>query len=188
MKRTVGVVVGSLRRESFNRKIAKGLVQVAPASLDCSFVEIGQLPFYNQDLEESAPPAWTEFRERVRSLDAFLFVTPEYNRGMPAVIKNAVDVASRPLGHNMWSRKPAGIVSASPGALGGLASHSELRQSLFAVGVAVLPYPEMYIPNVNTLLGPDGSVTNEKTNELLTKFMGELAGWIERMVATPSAV
>lgn len=182
--RTVGVLVGSLRRESFSRKIAHALIAVAPPSLQLSFVEIGDLPFYNQDLEASAPKPWIDFRERIRALEGLLFVTPEYNRGMTAVMKNAVDVGSRPPGHNVWAGKPGGIVSVTPGALGAMSSHMELRQSLFAVGVPLLPSPEMYIANVASLLGPDGGLTNEKTQELFAKFMGGLEGWIERMLAT----
>ena len=187
--RNVGVLVGSLRRESYSRKIARALIAMAPPTLSFSFVEIGELPLYNQDLEgESAPKAWTEFRQRVRGIDALLFVTPEYNRGMPAAMKNAVDVGSRPPGQSVWNGKPAGVVSVTPGGLGAMASQQQLRQSLTAVGVATMPLPEMYIANVNTLLGEDGSVTNEKTREVLNKFLLALAVWIERFPAAVNVV
>jgi chromate reductase len=181
--RKVGVVVGSLRKESFTRKVAQSMVSYAPATLDCSFVEIGDLALYNQDLEASVPKAWADFRQRVRSLDALLFVTPEYNRGLPGVLKNAIDVGSRPYGQNVWDKKPAGVVSVTPGALGAMAAHHQLRHALFAVNVAAMALPEIYIANVNTLLGPDGTVANEKTRELLQKYMQALAGWIERILA-----
>jgi len=181
--RTVGVIVGSLRKESLNRKIARALMAIAPAPLELAFVEIGDLPLYNQDLEASVPAPWAAFRDRIRSLDAILFVTPEYNRGVPAAIKNAVDVGSRPYGHNVWGSKPAAIVSVTPGSLGAMASHQALRQSLFAVGMSVLSRPEMYIGSVEALLGPDGAVTNERTRELLSTFMSEFAAWIERCLA-----
>lgn len=184
MSRSVGVLVGSLRKEAYSRKIARALMAMAPASLHLSFVEIGDLPLYNQDLEgESAPAAWTEFRQRIRGLDALLFVTPEHNRGIPAAMKNAIDVGSRPPGQNSWGGKPAGTVSTTPGALGGMASHHQLRQSLAAVGVPVMPSPEMYLANVNTVLGEDGSVTNEKTRDLLTRFLNAYVTWVERFPA-----
>jgi chromate reductase len=182
--RSLGIIVGSLRGESFTRKIARSLAEAAPPGLSPSFVEIGDLPLYNQDLEgESAPKSWTEFRRRVRALDALLFATPEYNRGLPAALKNAIDVGSRPSEHNVWSGKPAGVVSVTPGALGAMAAHHQLRQVLFVVGVAVLPKPDIYIANVAALLGADGAVANEKTRELLTNYMRLLAAWIERMLA-----
>lgn len=186
--RSVGVLVGSLRRESHTRKIARALIAMAPPTLGLSFVEIGELPLYNQDLEgESAPKAWTEFRQRIRGLDALLFVTPEYNRGMPAAMKNAVDVGSRPPGKSVWNGKPAGVVSVTPGGTGAMASQQQLRQSLTAVGVAAMPLPEMYIGNVTTLLGEDGAVTNEKTREILQKFLTALVVWIERFPADVKA-
>src|SRR5262245_12252273 len=115
----VGVFVGSLRKESFNRKIARALMAAATPSLPTCFVEIGGLPLYSQDREEAVPPpAWTAFRQRVRGLDGLLFVTPEYNRGMTGAMKNAIDVGSSPQGQNAWAQKPAGIVSVTPGALG----------------------------------------------------------------------
>lgn len=179
--RNVGVIVGSLRRESYTRKIARALMAMAPPTLSLSFVEIGDLPLYNQDFEgDSAPAAWKEFRLRIRGLDALLFFTPEYNRGMPAAIKNAVDVGSRPPGQNSWGGKPAGTVSVTPGGLGAMASHHQLRQSLAAVGVAVMPSPEMYLANVSTLVGEDGSVINEKTREQLQRFLNAFVVWVER--------
>ncbi len=181
--REVGVFVGSLRKESWNRKVAHALIAVAPASLSLSFAEIGELPLYNQDLETDSPPKpWADFRQRIRSLDALLFVTPEYNRGLPAVMKNAVDVGSRPYGKSVWDKKPAGVVSVTPGALGAMAAQHQLRQSLVAVGAAAMPLPEMYIANVSTLLGSDGALTNEKTREFFTAYMKALAEWIERLL------
>jgi len=182
--RTIGVIVGSLRRESFNRKVARAMVALAPPTLAPSLVEIGELTLYDQDLEgESTPKPWTELRQRVRVLDGLLFVTPEYNRGLPAVMKNVIDVGSRPHGHNVWRGKPAGVVSVTPGALGAMAAHHQLRQSLFAVGVAAMPAPEVFIANVATLLGPDGTLTDEKTGEFLRKYMQALAAWTERILA-----
>ena len=179
--RNVGVIVGSLRRDSYTRKIARAVMSMAPPTLSLSFVEIGDLPLYNPDLEgEQSPPAWTEFRKRIREVDSLLFFTPEHNRGLPAAMKNAIDVGSRPPGQNTWGGKPAGTVSVTPGALGAMGSHQQLRQSLAAVGVAVMPSPEMYIGNVATLLAEDGSVTNEKTREQLQRFLNSYVIWLER--------
>lgn len=127
--KNVAVVVGSLRRESFNRKMAKALIELAPSSLKLEIVEIGELPHYNQDEDEAGriPAAWFAFRQRIKAADAVIFVTPEYNRSVPGVLKNAIDVASRPYGQSVWDRKPAGIISVSPGAIGGFGANHHLR-------------------------------------------------------------
>ncbi len=126
----VAVLVGSLRKESFNRKLAKALIALAPPPLKLEIIEIGNLPLYNQDLDASPPPEWTAFRDRVRRADAVLFITPEYNRSVPAPMKNAIDVGSRPYGSSVWDGKPGGVISASPGAVGGFGANHHLRQSL----------------------------------------------------------
>ena len=139
------MIVGSLRRESLNRKAANAIAALAPASLRFEIVEIGQLPFYNQDLDAAPPAEWTAFRDRVRAADAVLFVTPEYNRSVPGVLKNAIDVGSRPYGKSVWSGKPAGVVSVSPGAIGGFGANHHLRQSLVYLDMPTLAQPEAYI-------------------------------------------
>ena len=124
----VCVLVGSLRRASFNRVLANALISLSPSSLKFDVVEIGQLPLYNEDIETAAPPApWTAFRQRVKPADAVLFVTPEYNRSVPAVLKNALDVGSRPYGSSVWDCKPGAIVSSSPGAIGAFGANHHLR-------------------------------------------------------------
>lgn len=128
--RDVAVLVGSLRKQSINRKLANALGQLAPASLKLSEIEIGQLPIYNQDSDEAPPAVWTSFRERIRAADAVLFVTPEHNRSVPAALKNALDIGSRPYGRSAWNGKPGAVVSASPGAIGGFGANHHLRQSL----------------------------------------------------------
>ena len=186
--RNVGVLVGSLRKESYTRKIARGLIALAPPTLSLSFIEIGELPLYNPDLDTESPPKpWTEFRQRARETEALLFCTPEHNRGMPAAMKNAIDVGSRPRGQNVWNGKPAGVISVTPGSFGAMASHHQLRQALAAVGVPAMPLPEVFIAHVETVLGPDGSVTNEKTREILGKYLQALAVWMERFPAAVKA-
>jgi len=178
--RDVAVVVGSLRRESFSRKIARAIAQVAPPSLKLDIVEIGGLPLYNQDDDAaSPPPAWSAFRERIRGSDAVLFVTPEYNRSVPGVLKNALDVGSRPYGKSAWAGKPGAVVSVSPGALGGFGANHHLRQSLVFLDVPVMQQPEAYVGGVAGLLDDEGKVTNQDTREFLRRFAESFAAWIE---------
>jgi chromate reductase, NAD(P)H dehydrogenase (quinone) len=180
----VGIFVGSLRRESFNRKMAKALIALAPPSLQPEIVEIGQLSLYNQDDDEGAnvPQAWTAFRERVKRCDAVIFVTPEYNRSVPAVLKNALDVGSRPYGKSAWDGKPGAVISVSPGAIGGFAANHHLRQSLVFLNVPTLQQPEAYIGGAANLFSPDGKLTNDSTRALVEKFMQTFAAWVETNV------
>jgi chromate reductase len=180
--RDVAVIVGSLRRESWNRKVANVLRELAPPSLVLEIVEIGALPLYNQDSEADVPAAWAAFRERVRKADAVLFVTAEYNRGVPGVLKNAIDVGSRPYRENAWGGKPGGVVSASPGAMGGFGASQHLRQTLMAVNVTTMPQPEVYLNGVDKLFDADGNLNNESTRGFLTKYMVAFGNWVERCV------
>jgi len=183
-QRNVAVIVGSLGKASFSRNAAKALVKLAPASLAFEFVEIGDLPLYDQDLDPNSPPQpWVRFRDAVRPKDAVLFVTPEYNRSVPGALKNAIDVGSRPYGHSVWSRKPAAIVSTSPGALGGFGANHHLRQSLVFLDMPVLQQPEAYIGHANTLFTEDGEVTDDGTRKFLTGFMTAFADLIEQVKA-----
>jgi len=179
--RNVAVVVGSLRKESFNRKLANAVIAMAPEPLRMSIVPIGDLPLYNQDLETDSPPAaWVAFREAIRAADAVLFVTPEYNRSMPGGLKNAIDVGSRPSGKGVWSHKAGAVISVTTGALGAMAANHALRQSLFAVNVAAMPGPEAYIAQAATLFDAEGKLVVDSTREFLGKFLAAFAKWIER--------
>jgi chromate reductase len=182
--RQVAVFVGSLRKNSFNRMAAKALVALAPAQLKLEILEIGQLPLYNQDEDEAGPPpAWREFRARVRAADAVLFVTPEYNRSVPGVLKNALDVASRPYGQSAWANKPGAIVSVSPGALGGFGANQHLRQSCVFLDVPVMQQPEAYIGGAAALFDPAGNLIDDGTRLFLKNFMEAYARWIEQLLA-----
>ena len=178
-QRDVAVIVGSLRKASLNRRMATALAGLAPESLKLDIVEIGELALYNEDLDKDPPAAWTTFRERVRRADAVLFITPEYNRSVPAPLKNAIDVGSRPYGKSAWSGKPGAVVSVSPGALGAFGANHHLRQSLVFLNVPVLQQPEAYIGNAAQLFGEDGKVSNDSTRTFLTQFMTAFASWIE---------
>jgi len=182
MAREVAVIVGSLRRESLNRKMAKALTDLAPASLKLDIVEIGGLPHYNQDDDESgkAPPSWSDFRRRIKAANAVLFVTPEYNRSVPGVLKNAIDVGSRPYGQSAWERKPAAVVSVSPGAIGAFGANHHLRQSLVFLNMPALQQPEAYIGGAAQLFGADGKLANDSARDFLRKFLDAFAGWIEK--------
>jgi chromate reductase, NAD(P)H dehydrogenase (quinone) len=178
----VGVLVGSLRKESYSKKLAKNVVTLFPESYETEFIEIGNLPFYNQDFddENDVPTEVVDFRKKIGEFDAFLFVTPEYNRSVPAVLKNALDTASRPKTDNKWGGKPAAIISQSPGGIGGFGANHHLRQSLTCLNVPLLQQPEAYIGNVSTLLNESGVLTNEGTVEFLKKFVNKFVDLVEK--------
>ena len=178
--RDVAVFVGSLRRESWTRRIAVALGRLAPPQLKLEIVEIGDLPLYNQDLETDNPPeTWVRLRNRIRAADAVLFATPEYNRSVPGVLKNAIDVGSRPPGKAAWNGKPGAVVSVSPGALAAFGANHHLRQSLVFLDVPTLQQPEVYLGGVANLVDAEGNITNDSTRSFLTKFLNAFARWIE---------
>ena len=176
--RDVALMVGSLRKDSINRKVANALVELAPATLKLSIIEIGHLPIYNQDGDENPAAAWTQFRERIRSADAVLFVTPEHNRSVPAAMKNAIDVGSRPYGKSAWSGKPGAVVSASPGSIGGFGANHHLRQSLVFLNVPAMAQPEAYLGGADKLFDANGKLINEGTRKFLQGFMQAFDSWI----------
>jgi len=180
VQRNVAVLVGSLRKASYNRKMGLALAVLAPETLKLSIVEIRDLPLYNEDLEAEPPKAWLDFRAEVRGADAVLFVTPEYNRSVPGGLKNAIDVGSRPYGQSVWSRKPCAVVSVSPGAIGGFGANHHLRQSLVFLDMPVLQQPEAYVGGAATLFAEDGSIASDGTRKFLTGFMAAFAALIER--------
>ena len=182
MTLVVAVLVGSLRKDSLTRKVALALATVAPASLKLEIIEIGGLPHYNQDLDtEIPPPEWVSFRQRVAKADAALFATPEYNRSVPGVLKNAIDVASRPHGKSAWAKKPAAVVSVSPGALAAFGANHHLRQMLVFLDMPTLQQPEMYIGQAAPMFDATGNLTNDSTRTFLTKGMAAFAIWIEKV-------
>ena len=175
----VAVLVGSLRKGSFSRAVADNLATLAGDKLALRIVEIGDLPLYNPDLDGDAPPAaWTRFRDEVVSADAVLFVTPEYNRSIPGLLKNALDVGSRPYGHSVWKGKPAAIASVSPGTLGAFGANHHLRQPLVFLDMPVMQQPEAYVSKVGDLLDQDGKLNNDDTKAFLSGFLAAFATWI----------
>ena len=176
--RDVAVIVGSLRKGSINRKVASAMAELAPAALKLSVVEIADLPIYNQDTDENPPAAWTKFRERIRAADAVLFVTPEHNRSVPAALKNALDIGSRPYGKSAWNGKPGAVVSASPGAIGGFGANDHLRQSLVFLNVPTMAQPEAYLGGADKLFDAQGKLVNEGTSKFLQGFLEAFSAWI----------
>ncbi len=167
--RDIVVLVGSLRKGSFNRKTAHALIEVAPPALKFEIVEIGGLPHFNEDLESDPPREWTEFHARVQRADGVLFFTPEYNRSMPGVLKNAIDVASRPGGKSAWNGKPGAVISVSPYSMGGFGANHHLRQSFVFLNVPMMQQPE------------SGRLINDSTREFLRKFAEAYAAWVEKI-------
>ena len=174
----VAVLVGSLRKDSINRKVANALIELAPPSLKPGFVEIGALPLYNQDEDASPPVVWTQFRDRIKAVDAVLFVTPEYNRSVPGVLKNALDVGSRPYGQSVWNGRPGAIVSASPGGIGGFGANHHLRQSLVFLNVPAMAQPEAYVGGADKLFDASGTLINDGTRKFFQQFMQAFSDWI----------
>lgn len=179
----IAVIVGSLRRESFNRKMAKALMVLAPASLAFEIVEIADLPLYNEDLDSNPPAEWVRFRENIRKFDGVLFVTPEYNRSVPGVLKNALDVGSRPYGQSVWAGKPGAVMSVSIGPIGGFGANHHLRQSLVFLNVPAMHQPEAYIGNAAGLFDEKGDLTNDSTRDFVRKYVHAFAEWVEANVA-----
>ncbi len=177
-QKKIAVFVGSLRKGSFNRKMAKALAALSPESLKLEIIEIGGLPLYDQDLDDNPTAPWTEFRVRVKNFDGVLFVTPEYNRSVPGALKNAIDVGSRPYGKSVWDGKPGAVMSVSPGAIGGFGANHHLRQSLVFLNVPAMQQPEAYIGNAANLFDEKGNLANDTTREFAAKFMQAFADWV----------
>jgi chromate reductase len=182
-QKDVAVFVGSLRKESFNRKMALALAAMAPPSLKLEIVEIRNLPLYDQDGDANPPSEWTNFRERIRKADGVLFVTPEYNRSIPGALKNAIDVGSRPYGKSAWNGKPGAVVSVSPGAIGAFGANHHVRQTLVFLNVPAMPQPEAYIGGADKLFDAEGKIANPGTRDFLANFLAAFDRWVGRFAA-----
>ena len=186
----IAIIVGSIREGSLNRKVARAVCGSVPESLECRIIEIADLPLYDPDLDDDTQPeAWARFRSEVAECDGVLFVTPEYNRSIPGVLKNAIDVGSRPYGKSVFSKKPAAIVTASPGALGGFGCNHHLRQCCVFLDMPTMQQPEAYLGGVSDdKFGEDGSVTDESLAKLLRKLGQAFAGWVDLIHAGRAAL
>jgi len=180
MTRKIAIIVGSLRANSNSERLARAVAAEAPAHLAFDIVPIGDMPLYNPDIDGAAAPAsWTAFRERIKSADAVLFVTPEYNRSVPAALKNAIDVGSRPYGQSAFAGKPAAVISSSMGPIAGFGANHHLRQSLAFLDMPTLQQPEMYLGSVTEWFDEAGAIKNADTRAFLGKFAAKFADWIE---------
>ncbi|MEO8548267.1 MAG: NADPH-dependent FMN reductase [Sphingomicrobium sp.] len=175
----IAIAVGSLREGSFNRKVALSLCAMAHERLNCDIVPIGDLPLYNQDSDANPPEQYVRFRKEIAAADGVLFVTPEYNRGVPGVLKNAIDVGSRPYGKSVWNQKPAAIVSASPGSIGGFGANHQLRQAAVFLNMPVMQHPEAYLGHVNDdSFDADGKLKDGPLKDLVLSLANAFADWV----------
>ena len=176
----IAIIVGSLRRESINRKVAQSICAFASDRLDCSIVEIGDLPLYDQDYDtDGSPPEYARFREQIAAADGILFVTPEYNRGVPGVLKNAIDVGSRPYGESVWDKKPAAIISASPGSIGGFGASHQLRQACVFLNMPVMQQPEAYLGGVSDASFDGACLKDGPLKDMVLKLAAAFADWVD---------
>jgi len=185
----IAIVVGSIREGSLSRKLSRAICGAVPHSLQCSTVEIADLPLYDPDLDQEPPAPWTRFRQEIGQSDGVLFVTPEYNRSIPGALKNAIDVGSRPYGNSVFAKKPAAIVTMSPGSLGGFGCNHHLRQCCVFLDMPVMQQPEAYIGNVSDdKFAADGSITDESLAKLLGSLGQAFAGWVDLICAGRAAL
>jgi chromate reductase len=179
----IAIVVGSLRRGSINRRVARSICALTSDMLDCYIVEIARLPHYNQDDEDNPPPEVLEFRKQIKAADGVLFCTPEYNRGIPGVLKNAIDVGSRPYGHSVWDKKPGAIVTASPGAVGGFGSNHQLRQVCVFLNMPIMQQPEAYLSHVtDDSFDANGELKDGPLQKVVLQVAKAFADWVDLIV------
>ena len=190
----IAIIVGSLREGSINRRVARTICGLRGDNLHCSMVEIGDLPLYNQDLDANPPEQWTRFRKQVSGADGVLFCSPEYNRGIPGVLKNAIDVGSRPYGQSVFDKKPAAIVTASPGSIGGFGANHQIRQAAVFLNMPIMQQPEAYLGHVSDdSFGEDGCIKEGPLKDLISGLAQSFHDWVHmihesrRLLAEDSA-
>lgn len=179
----VAVIVGSIRKDSINLKLAKAVAKLAPADFAFSFVKIDDLPLYTQEFDGAYPEPCTRLKKDVEAADALLFVTPEYNRSMPGVLKNAIDIGSRPWGTNSFAGKPGAVIGASIGAAGAAMAQQHLKNVALYLDVALLPAPEVYLQFKDGMIDDEGNIDNTRTTEFLQGFVDKYVAWVKRFVA-----
>jgi chromate reductase len=194
MAHKIAIIVGSLRKDSLNRRVARSICAFAGELLDCSIVEIGDLPLYNQDLDTDPPEQWTRFRQAIAASDGVLFCSPEYNRGIPGVLKNAIDVGSRPYGQSVFDKKPGAIVTASPGSIGGFGANHQIRQAAVFLNMPIMQQPEAYFGHVSDdSFGEGGCLKDGPLKDLIMVIAESFANWVDmihksrRLLAEDSA-
>lgn len=179
----IGVIVGSLRANSFNMKLAQHLASLFPKEYELEYIKIDDLPLYNSDIDtkDNAPTSYLRLRQKAAEMDAILIVSPEYNRSIPAALKNALDVGSRPISDNVWDGKPATIVTSSPGKIGGFGCSNHLKQVMNSLNMLVMASPEMYLGGITTILDQNGDVQDERTENFFKGFVQSFIEWIEKV-------
>ena len=180
MQKKVALIVGSLRKESFNRKVANEFIRLAPENLKLEIVEIKELSFFNEDIENNPPQEWTDYKKKLENADAFIFVSPEYNRTIPGVLKNAMEIGARPPKENSWKGKPGAVVTVSPGLIGGLGANQTIREAAVSLNIPMMQQPEAYIGQIKDKLMEDAVTVNEKTEKFMKTFLEAFEIWINR--------
>ena len=181
----IAIIVGSLREGSINRKVARSICALRNDNLDCTMIEIGDLPLYNQDSDANPPEQYVRFRQQVGEADGVLFVSPEYNRGIPGALKNAIDVGSRPYGQSVFDKKPAAIVTASPGSIGGFGANHQIRQACVFLNMPVMQQPEAYLGHVSEdSFDGDGCLKDGPLKDLVTKLAHAFHDWVDMIHST----
>src|SRR5690348_9627311 len=185
----IAIIVGSLRKDSLNRRVAHSICAIRGDNLDCSMIEIGDLPLYNQDLDSNPPEQWTRFRKDVAAADGVLFCSPEYNRGIPGVLKNAIDVGSRPYGESVFDKKPGAIVTASPGSIGGFGSNHQIRQACVFLNMPMMQQPEAYLGHVSDdSFDESGYLKDGPLKQLVTNLTHAFHDWVDMIHRSRAAL
>jgi len=185
----IAIIIGSLRKDSLNRKVARSICALRHDNLDCSMIEIGDLPLYNQDLDADPPAQWTRFRQEIAAADGVLFCSPEYNRGVPGVLKNAIDVGSRPYGQSVFDKKPGAIVTASPGSIGGFGSNHQIRQAAVFLNMPIMQQPEAYLGHVSDESFDDsGCLKDGPLKDLITVLAHAFHDWVDVILRSRAAL
>jgi len=185
----IAIIIGSLRKDSLNRRVARSICALRNDNLDCSMIEIGDLPLYNQDLDSDPLEQWTRFRQQIAASDGVLFCSPEYNRGIPGVLKNAIDVGSRPYGQSVFDKKPGAIVTASPGSIGGFGSNHQIRQAAVFLNMPIMQQPEAYLGHVSDdSFGEDGCLKVGPLKEIITGLAHAFHDWVDTIHRSRAAL
>ena len=184
MSKNIAIMLGSFRRQAYSRSLAIAFAELLPNDYQVLIPHLHHLPLFNQDYDDdgATPEEWVRFRQDISACDAALFITPEYNRSFPAVLKNAIDIASRPPGQSLWAGMPAAVISLSPGKLGGALANQHLRQPLSFLQLRLLSSPELYISDISTLVDSDGKIVDQTSLRHLQKFTDAFVAWIENIL------
>ncbi|AKK72101.1 NADPH-dependent FMN reductase [Chryseobacterium gallinarum] len=183
MSKIIGIIAGSLRKESFSKKIANALLPMVPEDFAFRIISIDDLPVYNQDFDDkdNVPESYIKFRNEIENIDGIIFITPEHNRSIPAALKNALDVASRPAGKNKWDGKPGAVFSNSPGNMAAFGANHHVRQCLVFLNIPVMQQPEVYLSHIDKVWDENGNLKDQDTKEFLQKAVGAYIEWFKKI-------